>query len=192
MAEYVSTEHGKKHLAHMTARAAELNRKHAPKPKPKPRVVDPAKRLKIGGVVTPYGILVRVMRGAMHRCNNEQGNCYENYGGRGIEFRFADQYAAADWVLANIGYRPGDEYSIDRIDNNRHYEPGNLRWATAKQQNRNKRQYKKREIGYHIERLMQQGCAFSYETIRSWIKQGLSDEEILTRKHSGAGRPRKR
>lgn len=41
--------------------------------------------------------------------------------------------------MAHIGPRPGPEYSVDRIDNNGNYEPGNVRWATGSEQVRNRR-----------------------------------------------------
>jgi hypothetical protein len=120
--------------------------------------------------------------GAKSRCNNPNELAYKNYGGRGIKFLFAtlDEFAA--WVLYNLGPRPGTEYSLDRIDNNRHYEPGNLRWATRTEQARNKRQYKRTEVGERIRYIQSIRKDLHYETIRMWIKKlNLSNEEILNR-----------
>lgn len=70
------------------------------------------------------------------RCNNPNHSSYHRYGGRGISVcaRWADDFTA---FLADMGPRP-EGMCIERVDNNGNYEPGNCRWATAKQQSRNK------------------------------------------------------
>lgn len=72
---------------------------------------------------------------AKYRCQNIQHQSYPQYGGRGIEFRFTSY----EQFLEHIGRRPSAEYSLDRINNNGHYEIGNVRWATRLQQARNQR-----------------------------------------------------
>lgn len=67
------------------------------------------------------------MNAAQQRCQNPNDVRYDHYGGRGIEFRFANARHAADWVMDNLGL-VRDLY-LDRIDNDGHYEPGNLRWV---------------------------------------------------------------
>ena len=62
-----------------------------------------------------------------------------SYGGRGIQVEDVwrnDPAAFVEWAKVN-GYAPG--LSLDRIDTNKNYGPGNCRWATAKQQARNRR-----------------------------------------------------
>ena len=126
--------------------------------------------------------------GAKSRCQNRNDSAYANYGGRGIEFRFSSVRGFAEWVLDNLGSRPSPEHSLDRIDNNRHYEPGNLRWATRTEQARNKRQYKRTERGERIRRLQALRPDLTYETLRVWVLQGLSDDDITQRiKHAGCG-----
>lgn len=72
------------------------------------------------------------------RCQCPQNPAYHRYGGRGIEFCFSSTYEAACWVVANLGLPPNKSWTIDRIDNDGHYEPGNLRWATIQTQSRNR------------------------------------------------------
>jgi hypothetical protein len=71
------------------------------------------------------------------RCFNPANICFENYGGRGITVcdRWINSY---ENFLADLGQRP-DGKTLDRIDNDRGYEPGNCRWATYSEQMRNKR-----------------------------------------------------
>lgn len=83
----------------------------------------------------PFGYpgIIRRMDEAKRRCTLPSHRYWHRYGGRGIEFRFASPLAAARWVVSNLG-PPAPKMEIDRINNDGHYEPGNLRWATRKQQ----------------------------------------------------------
>lgn len=71
---------------------------------------------------------------AKNRCTNPNADNYKFYGGRGIEFRF-DSF---EQFYALLGERP-DGTTLDRIENDGHYEPGNVRWATPKDQANNRR-----------------------------------------------------
>ena len=73
-------------------------------------------------------------RCARSRCNNPHHKAYARYGGRGIKCEISFH----DFLLA-AGPKPGLNYSIDRIDNNKGYEKGNLRWATRQEQSANRR-----------------------------------------------------
>jgi len=53
----------------------------------------------------------------------------------GLEFRFA---SFAEW-LAELGPKPSPAHSVDRKNNDGHYEPDNVRWATRAEQNKNQR-----------------------------------------------------
>ena len=79
----------------------------------------------------------RVWRNILSRCYNKNDPRYDRYGGRGITV-YSGWRRSFEAFLRDVGPRPGFGYSIDRIDNDRGYEPGNMRWATAKEQARNR------------------------------------------------------
>jgi len=132
--------------------------------------------------VEEYSVVKRTMAGAKQRCSNPNCIGYSNYGGRGVEFKFPALKPAIEWVLDNLGVRPSLLHSIDRIDNNRGYEAGNLRWATRVEQARNKRVYRRTQNGERIRGLKKQRPDLTYETLRLWITQGVTDDEILNRR----------
>lgn len=72
------------------------------------------------------------------RCSNPRKDHCGAYLARGIKVcaRWAASFQA---FLADVGPRPSPQHSLDRIDNDGHYEPGNVRWATRTQQARNRR-----------------------------------------------------
>ena len=72
---------------------------------------------------------------AIGRCRNPKHQAYHNYGGHGIEFRFKNYTEFID----HLGPRPAAGYELDRINNNGHYEKGNVRWATRSQNAKNRR-----------------------------------------------------
>lgn len=78
-----------------------------------------------------------VWQGMRSRCNNPKNKRYSQYGGRGIRV-WPEWDASFPAFYSSIGPRPGPGYSLDRIDNSKGYEPGNVRWATNKVQSRNK------------------------------------------------------
>lgn len=75
----------------------------------------------------------------IQRCYNPECTHYQNYGGRGVGMCERWRNSFEDF-LADMGERPSKNHSVDRYpDQNGNYEPSNCRWATMKQQNRNRR-----------------------------------------------------
>jgi hypothetical protein len=114
------------------------------------------------------------------RCVNPRHRFYPNYGGRGIAVchEWATSFEA---FLRDMGEKPAGK-SLDRIDNDGNYEPGNCRWATQAEQSRNRSQSIRltldgqtkvlkdwaRDIGMHA------------STLRERLVRGWSAERALT------------
>lgn len=93
---------------------------------------------RVGGAQTPEYYSWSAM---LSRCTNPNRGEWKYYGGRGVQV--CDRWRGKEGFsnfLADMGLRPSADHSLDRFPNNAgNYEPGNCRWATQTEQNRNKR-----------------------------------------------------
>lgn len=135
-----------------------------------------------------HGRLYSVWNMMKQRCGDPNNAYYKNYGGRGIKVcdEWKEYTAFRDWAITN-GYDETAEHgkcTIDRINNNGNYEPGNCRWVSKKEQARNRRS--NRFIEYNGKR--QTLAEWAEETgiyaltIHNRLKSGWSVEEALTTK----------
>lgn len=122
----------------------------------------------------------RSMKG---RCLDPNSNRYSKYGGAGIKIneRWLGKSGFGNF-LADMGPKPGPEYSIDRYpDNNGDYGPVNCRWATIDQQTRNRSSNV--WIEYQGERMILtdwvRKLGLNIGTVRSRIQRGLTFEEAI-------------
>ena len=72
------------------------------------------------------------------RCTDKASPDYHRYGGRGIRVEFGRFEEFHSYVSTELGDRPSKKHSLDRINNDGNYAPGNLRWATQSEQCRNR------------------------------------------------------
>lgn len=114
------------------------------------------------------------------RCCNPKSQVYENYGGRGITVceRWLESF---ENFFADMGVCPTG-LSIDRIDNDGPYSPENCRWATDKEQGRNKRTCRFLEMNGERLPLSEwaERLGIPENTIRNRLRRGWSDERTLT------------
>jgi hypothetical protein len=84
------------------------------------------------------GYLYQAWADTIRRCHDPRHWHFDSYGARGIEVcpEWRASFEAFAW---HIGPRPSSNHSLDRIDNDRGYEPGNVRWATREEQMSNTR-----------------------------------------------------
>ena len=71
-----------------------------------------------------------------NRCRNPKAHNYHRYGARGI--KVCERWDSFENFLADMRQRPGNGYSIERVNNDGNYEPSNCRWATKAEQNKNR------------------------------------------------------
>jgi hypothetical protein len=124
---------------------------------------------------------------AKDRCTNSKHKAFLDYGGRGIQFKFASPVAMALWVQENLGLHP--ELHLDRIDNDGHYEPGNLRYLNSSQSQSNTR---KRRLNAAMHAFRQRHPAIKYadSTLRYLLGCRMTDEEIIARFHRKSNKPK--
>ena len=123
-----------------------------------------------------------VWRGIKKRCYSPRARGYANYGGRGIKVcdRWRESFAA---FYADMGPRPSPDHQIDRYpDGNGDYEPGNCRWATRAEQNRNRKNNRLLLFRGHIMCLTDwaKRVGMSKGTLLERLQRGMSIEEALT------------
>ncbi len=123
-----------------------------------------------------------VWSGMIQRCCNPKSKYFHNYGGRGITVcrEWRESFEA---FQASVGPRPSPKHTIDRIDNERGYEPGNVRWSTRKEQNNNTRKNRLVTAFGETLTLSQWSERFGIKalTIRARLEKGITPEEALTK-----------
>lgn len=115
--------------------------------------------------------LDQILTAAKQRCTNPHDPNWKHYGARGITFDFPSVTEAGLWILENLGERP-PKHELDRVDNNRGYAPGNLRWATRVQNMANRR------ITI-LEEYRPENWPYAEGVVRKKLRQGFSREEII-------------
>ena len=121
--------------------------------------------------------IVNTWFGMHQRCGNPNNPQWKDYGGRGIAVR----YTSFDEFFADVGERPAG-MTIDRIDNDGDYAPGNVRWATRAEQQYNRRNPVFVEIEGEKHRLhdLAKQSGIDRLTIAERAKRGLSMAEVLS------------
>jgi len=126
--------------------------------------------------------LYRIWSTMKQRCLNSNHPKHDCYGGRGIKIyaEWMEFKAFHDWAMSN-GYQ--DNLTIDRINNDGHYGPDNCRWATLKEQARNRRD--NRNIVYQGDtKTMTEWSeilGMNYNTLRSRIDVGWTVEKAFNK-----------
>lgn len=119
----------------------------------------------------------RIWQAMKTRCNNEKMPQYRNYGGRGISY-------CKEWELFENFYKdmgePPRGMSIDRIDNNRNYEPTNCKWSTHKEQGRNRSS--NRKINGICITEISKGLGGRHSLVAKRLNRGWSVEKAITTK----------
>ena len=128
------------------------------------------------------------------RCINSRSANYVNYGARGISVcdRWLGSFGFLNFI-SDMGSRPSPRHSLDRINNDGNYEPSNCRWATTRQQARNKRTA--RIVEFNGESLpiveWSERTGLKYDIIHNRISSGWSPSDALTTPVNGRRNSRK-
>ncbi len=123
------------------------------------------------------------------RCYNPNNLEFRNYGGRGIHVcrRWRHTANGLRNFLSDMGPRPSDKHSIDRIDNDGNYTPANCRWATCAQQATNKRTNNRITYKGETKCVSEWARIFhmTYKLLWTRLSRGWPIEKALTQKPDG-------
>ncbi len=120
-----------------------------------------------GGTGTPEHNTWKAMK---HRCLGKNSHNYDRYGGRGISV--CERWLSFENFFADMGPKPGPGFSIDRINVNGNYEPGNCRWATNVEQQSNKRRPGGGQAGVTVPKKL------TWEQVREIRLSPLTNKEL--------------
>lgn len=120
----------------------------------------------------------------MDRCLNPKSPFYHRYGGRGIRIHepWKDSSRFISDVISEIGERPEGCHSLDRKENDIGYFPGNIRWATWKQQANNKSNNRILEFKGESKTVSQwsESLGIDYAVILNRLRRGWSVKKALS------------
>lgn len=113
------------------------------------------------------------------RCSSPKVAEFHRYGGRGI--RVCDRWLTFATFLADMGERPPGT-TLDRVDNDGHYEPSNCRWVSRKENGRNRSDNRLLTLRGETKTLAEwvESTGFSLATLQGRVREGWTDERILT------------
>lgn len=118
----------------------------------------------------------RTWLGMRERCKNSKNPKYKDYGGRVI--KVCERWQRFEAFYADMGPKPSPTHSIDRINNDGDYEPDNCRWATAKEQDRNRRTNIRLASG--VLAIEAAECAdISISKVRQRLRRGWNEAEAI-------------
>lgn len=125
----------------------------------------------------------KIWSGMKARCYSVNRKAYKDYGGRGISVcdRWVNSF---ENFLSDMGKRPTDNHTIERLDNDGNYEPSNCCWATRKDQQKNRRVSRRLtafgETKNITEWFNDPRCVVSPVSVYSRLNSGMSAEEALS------------
>lgn len=124
-----------------------------------------------------YGVWEHIVQ----RCTNPNNDAYKNYGGRGIQLctEWRESFAV---FFADMGKRPGPGWTIERVNNEEGYTPGNCQWILKGKQVRNRRDTRVLTIDGLSRSIWEWSEVYKIpmSTIRTRLHRGWTDEQAVT------------